>query len=435
VSDGPSRLELAHEIRAACGANQLEVYLKRGRSRRFVRIAGLEHQSEAVERGWAVRATTDRGSFFRCGTGYPEPSLEWPVPEAHPLRLPEPRTTPPWQAPPELDAPLGSESELRSIGNAIDEAVRSALPDARLEHLSVEDGQSQSWLASTRGVDESWRGRAAVLIVEASSVSAPSRRVRVEVAQREVRELRPTKLASRLVDLLTVRAEGQPVARDRSEIVVAPRVGSRLVAGLWPLVDPRYSESVLTGLGAGEEIGGPALSLIDDGRLPDGVLAAPVDGEGMPTREVVLVEQGVFRQPLLPWWMASVGRRAGGCSRRFSWRDEPQVGPSHLYLAPDPAVRATDLVGSISRGYYFLDCSPQASFDYEANRFSLPVRGFEVLGGQARRAVDGVRLVGRISGLLSGIRSVARDLAFSPGSRGLFGSPTVRLVGLEIRAE
>jgi len=425
--------EWIEELGDACGADALEVYLKRGRSRRFVRSVGLEQASEATEQGWAVRAATDRGSFLRCGTGYPEAAIGWPEPDGLPIRFPEPRPVPEWRAPAEIEAPLASESEIRALVTATEKNLLRDLPGARIDHLVLEDGQSQNWIGNSSGLLETWRGRAAALVLEASTGSKRGARVRLEVVRREVRELSPRQLARRLADLLSVLAEGRPVIRDRSEVVVAPRVASRLIAGLWPLFDPMRSEALVEALGNAGRIGGPALTLLDDGRLSGGVLAAPVDGEGTPTQEVVLVEEGLYQQPLQGWWVETAGRRSGGCSRRFSWRDEPRVGPTHLYLKPDPAVRATDLVSSLARGYYLLDSATEASFDYVADRFSLAVRGFEMLGGQAKSPVAGVVLVGRVSALLAGVRAVARDLEFTPTARGLFGAPSVRLGGLEIR--
>jgi predicted Zn-dependent protease len=148
---------------------------------------------------------------------------------------------------------------------------------------------------------------------------------------------------------------------------------------------------------------------------------------------VTLIEEGTFIQPLLGWWDERPGCRSGGCSRRDSWRDQPVLGTSHLYLKPDEAVRAGDLLSSLSRGYYLLDSAPAPEIDFGNDRFSLEVSGFEILGGTARSPIRGVRLTGKVSALLSGLRQVARDLTFHATPGGLIGSPTVRFAGLELR--
>ena len=50
-------------------------------------------------------------------------------------------------------------------------------PEARLGDLVLEDGQSQSWIGSSLGLLETWRGRAAALSVEASVRGRPGTRV------------------------------------------------------------------------------------------------------------------------------------------------------------------------------------------------------------------------------------------------------------------
>jgi len=426
-------VERIEELRLAAGCEEIEVYLKKGRSRRLVRAAGVEQASEVAEQGWAVRATAKRGSFFRSGTGEPEPGVDWPAADGFPLRFPEPEDAPAWSPPAGMGSPLATDSEIRLLVVALEKELARTLPSARIDHLVVEDGQSESVIGNSRGVLESWRGRAATVTLEASAAPDRLARVRLEVVERELSEISPKRLGRRLVDLLTVRHDGRPVTRDRSEIVVAPRVGCSLLTGLAPLFDSRRSGDLLAALGSPRRLAGEALHVIDNGRLPAGMLAAPVDGEGTPTRETVLIDSGAFRQPLLGWWEPRPGCQAGGCSRRSSWRDQPRLGPTHLYVKPDKNVAAGDIVGSLSRGYYLLDSAPQGHFDFGSDRFSLEVRGFEMLGGRVRGAVSGVRLVGRISALLAGVRAVGRDLAFFPASLCLVGSPTLLLGGLEIR--
>ena len=186
-------------------------------------------------------------------------------------------------------------------------------------------------------------------------------------------------------------------------------------------------------LGGAGRLASESWTLIDDGGLEGGALSSPVDGEGIPTRSVTLIEEGTFVQPLLGWWDERAGCRSGGCSRRDSWRDQPVLGTSHLYLKPDEEVRPGDLLRSLSRGYYRLDSAPAPEIDFGSDRFSLEVSGFEILGGTARSPVRGVRLTGKVSALLSGLGQVARDLTFHATPGGLVGSPTVRFAGLELR--
>ena len=421
-------------LRRRTGAADLEVYLKRGRSRQLLHDATRRLQTETEERGWAVRGATARGSFFSCGTGDPWAVSDWPEPRGAAIELPEPEPVDDWRERRGVEKPLASEAEVRALARGLASELARAAPRARLDLVVIEDGASESRLGTTRGLSSGWRTRLASVLLQASNGTGGRGPVRAEWVRGDLSELSARPLANRLADLLSIAAAGRPVARDRSEMVVSPEVGARLLAGLLPLFDRASSPACLEALGTSGRLGSAHLTLIDDGRLPTGVLASPVDGEGTPTRSVTLVEEGGFRQPLLPWWERRAGSVSGGCCRRDSWRDLPRVGPSHLYLRPDPQVRAADLVGSLSRGYYLLDAVDGGSFRFAEDRFELGVRGFEMVGGRARMPVADVRLVGRISALLRGVAAVARDLTLVRLPAGLLGSPTLRLQGLELES-
>ena len=218
-------------------------------------------------------------------------------------------------------------------------------------------------------------------------------------------------------------------------MLLAPPVATRLLLALLPILVGSEGRDLARSLrDRSGRIGSPRLSLLDDGRYPGGVLEAPVDGEGYPTREVALVEEGAFRQPLLSWRQASPSDRAVGCMRRPSWRDVPRIGGSHLYLRPAPETSAAELLSSVARGYYLVDTTGSGHFDLQQDHFNLPVCGLVLRQGRADAPVGGAWLCGAVSSFLRGIQAVARDLLFLPGD-GMVGSPTLLVTGLELRKE
>jgi hypothetical protein len=70
----------------------------------------------------------------------------------------------------------------------------------------------------------------------------------------------------------------------------------------------------------------------------------------------------------------------------------------------------------VSRGYYLLDATGGGVFDFEADRFSLPVCGFAVQGGRSSAPVGGAWLCGGIGALLRGVQGVARGTSLSSRS-------------------
>jgi predicted Zn-dependent protease len=414
-----------------------EVYVKRGRSRRLERTLVTETSSTSQERAWAVRAGNRRGSFFAAATGDPTPAGPWPEPvPGHAPELPEPQAIPPWNEPSDFDTPLIGEREGLKLLESLGRELAGELPGARLLKAVLEDGSSEAELANSRGLRARTRQRISTLYIEAAGPGAgsgkPAAQAGLYTAAREPRRFHPTALARRLADRLAVAAAGAPPERDTGEFLLAPAVAVRLLAGVLPLLVGPGPGSRLTG--ARGRFGSERVTLIDNGRLPGGAFEAPVDGEGVPTREVVLVEEGIFRQPLLAWWQEVVAHgEPSGCTRRPGWRDLPTPGPTHLYLKPEPRTPVASLLGSVEQGYYLIDVTGPGRFDLAADRFALPVCGFAVTAGRASAPVAGAWLCGGIGTFLRGVAGVGRDLTFHPLD-GMIGSPTVLATGLELRA-
>ncbi len=424
--------DLEKAFRAA-GLDELEVYLKSGRSRRFEigpqgRIAGFYR-----ERGWAVRAGSRRASLFAAGTGLPVAAGPWPRADGAGLRLPSPGAVPAWTAPPGLDAPLVVESEAIGLLEAIERELGRELAGARLLRAVLEDGSSESELASSRGVEGSVRARSAALSLEVAGPGAAPARASYLLARRSAGDFNPRSLARRIADRLTVCGQAGEVGRDRGEMLLAPPVAIALVRALLPLWVGRGAAAAVAALRDRRgRIGGRALTVIDDGRLPKGLFSAPIDGEGVATREVAIVEEGTFRRPLLSWREAAAGESAAGCVRRPSWRDLPAPGPTHLFLRPDPAASVADLLASVARGFYLLEPLGPARVELAEDRFSLPVCGFVVRRGRASAALANARLCGGVRALLQGVQATARDLEFR-ASDGMIGAPSTLVAGLELR--
>src|SRR6266487_623956 len=137
--------------------------------------------------------------------------------------------------------------------------------------------------------------------------------VAAEAAERAVRLLGASKPKTRTV----------PVLFDRQ---VAPSLIGVLLSGL-------SAEEVQKGRSLfadklGERVGAPGLRLVDDGRLLDGPGAAPFDGEGVPTRRNVLIDNGVLSGFLHNTATAARGGATStGNASRGSFKTTPAVSP------------------------------------------------------------------------------------------------------------
>ncbi len=416
--------------------DQAEVFTKKGKSRRVTLAPGHRTSVYSEERGWAVRAGNRRASFFASGTGQVTPAGPWPEPDGLGLRLPKPHAAPRWVLPSDFESPLIGEREGVALLDGIARALAEELTGSRLIQAAVEDGASEAQLMNCHGLKCRFRHRLASLHLEAVAPGAAGIRASLYLAERDARKFNPLALARRLADRLSILSQGRARPRDRGDCLLAPPLMARLLAGLTPLWVGTEAKLKVDRLWGGDRrIAGEGWTLLDNGRLPGGALEAPFDGEGVATRETVLVDSGEYRRPLLTWWQTRDSEyRESGCSRRASWRDLPSPGPTHLYLRPKAGISVADLLGDIARGYYLLEATGAGRFDWQENRFEIPVCGLEVRRGRATGPVNHCVLRGKITGFLASIQAVARDLAFLPLG-GMIGSPTVLATGLELFAE
>lgn len=419
---------------ASAGLEETEVFFKSGRSRRFdIDLQGRVGVSSS-ERGWAIRSGGPRSSMFIAGTGFPTADLGFPEPDGQPLRLPSAVVIPDWNPPVDLDLPLLGETESAAILDGIERSLGDELPGTRILRSFLEEGTSEASIVSTRGLDAHFRRRAATLFAEVVGPWPGSSSYQLSLAERDPRRFQPEAIARRLANrLLMVRGDGAPTA-ERGEMLLSSAVAARVLASLLPiLLRPEGTEWARQARNRRGRMGSRHLTVIDDGRLQGGVLDSPVDGEGRPTGPRVLVEEGAFREGLVDWRQGgSSTMPPPGCIRRESWRDLPRVGPSHLYIQPRPDVGVGDLLGSISRGHYLVEPLGPGRFDFEQDRFSLPVCGFTLRQGAATAPVARAWLEGGIRALLEGIQGVARDLSFEPLGA-MIGAPTLLVKGVGLR--
>ncbi len=429
-------VETACPSLAESGLEEVEVYLKKGRVRRYELDESSSCSLRHDERGWAVRASGRRSSLFVAGTG--DLSLEgpWPEPDGFPIQLPYPVAPTDWKPPADLEAPLMVESEARELLEVCKRELGKELPSARLLRAVLEDGRSDVEIANSRGVEASHKGRVATLFLEALDPDAGRGSIVELYSEREAKRFHPRMLVRRLADRLVLHREGRRVERDRADVLLGPVVGARILAGLRPLLVGPEGAARARALDGGRSarFAAPTVTIVDDGSLADGLLTAPVDGEGVPTRPLVLVEEGVYKQPLRTWFQEDSGKApasAAGCLRRAGWRDLPRLGASHLFIQADPAVRVATLLADLARGYYLTDVLGPPVLDLENNHFRLPACGFEVRSGRPVQRVSRAVLSGKVTSLLEGVRAVARDLTFFPLGA-LVGSPSLLVSGLEL---
>jgi PmbA protein len=266
--------------------------------------------------------------------------------------------------------------------------------------LATEDGQSQVGFGvdAARALDDLDPGPVAR-----------------EAATRAVRMLGAAKPTTRTI----------PVVFDR---MVAPSLLGVVLAGL-------SAEEVQKGRSLfadklGQRVGAAGLHLVDDGHLVDGPGAAPFDGEGVPTRRTVLIDDGVLQHFLHNTATAARGKASStGNARRASFKSTPGVSAHNLFLAPGELDQA-GLIAQAGEGLLVQDVSGvHSGANPVTGDFSVGVSGLLFRGGELAEPVREATVAAQLLDILQGIVAVGSDLRFTTGSIGgsslLVGQMTV----------
>jgi len=238
-----------------------------------------------------------------------------------------------------------------------------------------------------------------------------------------------------------------------SPSAIGKRAGERAVRRLNPrkvetvkvpiIYDPRVSNSIvghlagaINGAGIargvsflkdkmGEQVMSAGVDVIDDPHRRRGHRSWPYDGEGLATRRLALVEDGVLKTWVLDLRSArqlkltSTGRAARGTS------SPPSPSTTNLYLA---AGRETPkaLMADIVSGFY---CTDLIGFGVNnvTGDYSRGASGFWIDKGEITYPVSEITIAGNLTEMFRNLRA-ANDLTFRYGTN----APTLRIDGMTV---
>lgn len=232
----------------------------------------------------------------------------------------------------------------------------------------------------------------------------------------------------------TVRRLGaKRVATQQAPIVFAPEVARSLIGSVFEAAsgDAIWRHASFLAGKLGERIGAAGLTIIDDNAmlLPSGVGgfgSSPFDGEGLPSRRTVVVENGVLRNYLLNTYTA---RKLGMKSTHNASRGlagTPGIGAGNLYLEPG-TLTPEEIIGAIPAGLYVTSLMG-FGVNLVTGDYSRGATGLWIENGELTHAVEEVTIAGKLAQMLANVTAIGNDLVF----RGSVAAPTLRIDGMTI---
>jgi PmbA protein len=252
--------------------------------------------------------------------------------------------------------------------------------------------------------------------------------------------------ARRIADLESPESIGEEAARralrrlgarrvptQRVPIVFSPEVARSLLGHLFEAASGDSiwrSASFLAGQ-LGQPIAASNITLIDDHTmlLPNGVGGfgtSPFDGEGLPARRTVVVENGVLQTYLLNTYTArKLNMRSTGNATR-GLAGSPGIGAGNLYLQPGTQTPEA-ILAEIPAGLYVTSLMGFGA-NLVTGDYSRGASGLWIENGELTHAVEEVTIAGNMREMLKNITAIGNDLVF----RSSVTAPTLRVDGMTV---
>ncbi len=425
----------AFDLAARLGIEEVEVALVETVSTKVSVADGrLESVEERQEAGIGLRVFHRRRTGFAFTADPGDEALARALEIARDLaelgeaeeanRAPDPAPLPE-ALPPNEDPALAAFPVARKIALAreVELAARAAYPEVdRIRRASYQDARGTQRIVSTRGVDAAEGWTRAWLSIEAAARRGNDQRIgwwsdwALGPGPLDPERVGRTG-AARAVELLGAR----PGPTGRLPVVLPPEETAALLSALGDAFSGLKAlrhRTVLEGR-EGQRIGSSRVTLVDDGTLPGTWGTGAIDGEGLPTRRNVLVEEGIFRGFLHDSYTARrFGLEPTGNSLRGGYAAPPTIGAHALHLLPTGPGRM-ELLARAEGGILVSELMGLHTVNTVTGDFSLGAAGRRIgPGGEPAEPLDRMAISGSILDLFSAVEAVADDLQFFIGGAG-----------------
>ncbi len=224
------------------------------------------------------------------------------------------------------------------------------------------------------------------------------------------------------------RLDGRKVPTQQVPIVFAPEIARSIIGSIAEAAngDSIYrGASFFTGL-LGEQVASSSITLIDDGTLPGRFGTTPYDGDGLPTRRTMLVENGILKSYLLNTYtarklgLASTGSAVRGLS------GNPGISTHNLYL-PAGDQTPEQILAAIPAGLYVTELLGRG-VNMVTGDYSRGAAGLWIENGELTFPVQEITIAGNLKEMFKNVTAIGNDLEF----RSSTSSPTLRIDGMMI---
>ncbi len=296
--------------------------------------------------------------------------------------------------------------------------------DARIRSLrsaSYGDGSLEVGIASTAGVEAWYRRSGCSLVAYAIAGTEDDTQTGFGYSVgREPSDLDVALAATMAVERATRMLGSSKPASRKTTIVLDPYVTATLIGILGGTLN---GEAVLKGRSlfanrVGESVAVAGLTLVDDATNPLAYGATPFDAEGLATRRIPLIADGVLQGYV---HNSVSARRAGegavstGSAVRGGFKSTPGIGCRALSLNPG-LLSAQEIMTQVGDGVLIQSISGvHSGVNTISGDFSVGAEGLEISGGAIGAPIREFTIASTIQRMLNEIVAIGSDLEYLPG--------------------
>jgi PmbA protein len=236
----------------------------------------------------------------------------------------------------------------------------------------------------------------------------------------------------------TLRRMGaRSVKTQRVPVVFSPEIARSIIGNIFEAAngDSIYRHASFFDGMLGERVAGENITVIDDGTLvfPNahgvrigGFGTSAFDGEGLPTRRTVLVENGILKSYVTNTYTArKLGLKSTGNASR-GLAGNPGIGAGNFFLQPGE-ITPEALIADIKTGLYVTE-TMGFGVNLVTGDYSQGASGLWIENGELTFPVEEITIAGNLKDMYKNIVAIGNDLVF----RGASAAPTIRIEGMTI---
>ena len=322
---------------------------------------------------------------------------------------------------------LTVDEEIRLARQTEDAAFSSDSRVTNSEGAECSAGYGSILLANSHGFVGSYSSSSYSLSVSPIAVNDQNGRMQRDYwysVARKFQNLESPESIGREAARRTVRRLGsRQISTREVPVVFEPETAQSLLGHIASAVSgySLYKEASFLLGQLGKSVASDQVTIIDDGRLANGLGSRPFDGEGVATRKNILVDGGTLTSYLLDTYS---GRKLGMSSTGNASRsvgDNPTVAATNLYLTPGHC-SPKDILLSMKEGLLVTELIG-FGVNMVTGDYSRGAVGFWVENGEIAYPVEEVTIAGNLKQMYQDVELIGNDLTF----RGRLASPTVKI--------